>query len=376
MQRVTVQPRRDWQATVESQGFHFHTLDDQPYWDESACYLFSSAQVDQIEQASYAINDLCLKAVDHIITNHRFEEFQIPSDFIPWITESWDCDEFTLYGRFDLCYDGTSPPKLLEYNADTPTSLLEAAVIQWFWFKELEKSPAGFSSRLPAGRRYDQFNSIHERLIEAWKAFAQIVNGIAGGDARFNRTLYLSSVAESIEDFMTVSYLTDTAMQAGFQPAYISIEHIGYDHQRGLFVDETVRPIDVMFKLYPWEWLIREDFGPMLLKTAVRWLEPPWKMLLSNKAILPILHELFPDSPYILPASFRPLPGPHVRKPTLSREGANIRLTIPGRSPVETDGPYGEPYIYQQLAPLRAWRQPPGDRLLDGQRLCVRDGNS
>jgi glutathionylspermidine synthase len=36
-----------------------------------------------------------------------------------------------LYGRFDLAYRGDGPPKLLEYNADTPTALFEAAVVQW-----------------------------------------------------------------------------------------------------------------------------------------------------------------------------------------------------------------------------------------------------
>src|SRR5207248_5991552 len=56
-----------------------------------------------------------------------------------------------------LAYNGSGPPKLLEYNADTPTSVLEAAVIQWFWMKDV----------FP---RMDQFNTIHERLIEAWKA--------------------------------------------------------------------------------------------------------------------------------------------------------------------------------------------------------------
>ena len=57
-----------------------------------------------------------------------------------------------MYGRFDLAYDGTTPPKLLEYNADTPTSLLEAAVIQWRWQQDMRPER-------------DQFNSIHERLL-------------------------------------------------------------------------------------------------------------------------------------------------------------------------------------------------------------------
>jgi len=353
MQRLTLQPRPNWQATVESQGFHFHSIDDQPYWDESVCYLFTAAEIDQLEAATYALNDLCLQAVQHVIDNNLFHLFQIPPQFVPWVIQSWDRDEFTLYGRFDLAYDGRNPPKLLEYNADTPTSLLEAAVIQWFWFKEVEQNPSAFSGQLQSRSTLDQFNSLHDRLIEAWRAYAPIIDARrASAPALFNPTMYFSSISGSIEDFMTVTYLRDTATQAGLATEYLPIEQIGFNHPRSLFVDTRERPIHNIFKLYPWEWMIREQFSPVLLQTLVHWLEAPWKMILSNKAILPILHELFPDSPHILPASFEPLPGPHIRKPILSREGANIAMIIGGKTVIETPGPYTGPYVYQQLQPL------------------------
>jgi glutathionylspermidine synthase len=355
MQRIPVQPRINWQAIVESQGFLFHSVDDRPYWDESICYCFTAAQIDQLEAATYALDDLCLKAVQHVIDNNLFHLFQIPPQFVPWVVQSWERDEFTIYGRFDLAYDGQNPPKLLEYNADTPTSLLEAAVIQWFWFKEVEKDPSAFSANLKKGSgvNFDQFNSIHERLIEGWRAYAQIINARrAGAPALFNPTMYFTCVQGNIEDFMTVSYLRDTAAQAALSTEYIPIEQIGFNHSRGLFVDLRERAIHNIFKLYPWEWLIREQFSPFLLQTLVHWLEAPWKMILSNKAILPILHDLFPDSPYILPASFEPLAGPHVRKPILSREGANVAMVIGGKTIIETPGPYTGPCVYQQLVPL------------------------
>src|SRR5439155_437017 len=137
MQRITSKPRENWQATVESQGFHFHTLDEQPYWDESVYYRFTSAQIDQIEKATYALNDVCLKAVEHVVQNNLFERFAIPPAFVEYVKNSWEHDEATVYGRFDLSYDGTSEPKMLEFNADTPTSLLEASVIQWHWMQDL-----------------------------------------------------------------------------------------------------------------------------------------------------------------------------------------------------------------------------------------------
>jgi glutathionylspermidine synthase len=199
----------------------------------------------------------------------------------------------------------------------------------------------------------DQFNSLHERLIEGWKSYAQIIESRrAAAPALFNPTMYFAALQGNIEDFMTVTYLRDTATQAALSTEYIEVEQIGFNHARGLFVDKTERPIHNCFKLYPWEWMIREQFSPFLLQTLVHWLEAPWKMILSNKAILPILHDLFPDSPYLLPASFQPIDGPHVRKPILSREGANVAMIIGGKTVIETPGPYTGPYVYQQLQPL------------------------
>jgi glutathionylspermidine synthase len=353
MLRIPVKPRENWQATVESQGFHFHTPEDEPYWDESVCYLFNRRQVDQLEAATYALNDLCLEAVQHVIDNNLFHLFQIPPQFIPWLLQSWEEDEFTIYGRFDFAYDGQNAPKLLEYNADTPTSLLEAAVIQWFWFKDVEKNPTAFAPQLARYGSLDQFNSLHERLIEGWKTYNQLIQSRRQSAPNlFNPTMYFASIRGNIEDFMTVTYLRDTAQQAGLDTEYIDVENIGFNHDRQLFVDMQERPLHNIFKLYPWEWMIREQFSPFLLRTLVHWLEAPWKMILSNKAILPILHQMFPDNPYILPASFEPIDGPHVRKPILSREGANVAMVIGGKTVIETPGPYTGPYVYQQLAPL------------------------
>ena len=98
--------------------------------------------------------------------------------------------------------------------------------------------------------------------------------------------------------------------------------------------------------------MLRESFAPQLLRQTTRWLEAPWKMLLSNKAILPVLYKLFPDSPYLLKASFDPLPGQHVRKPMFGREGANIASAIGGQVISETPGPYGRPFVYQESADI------------------------
>ena len=316
MQRILTTPRAGWETIVESQGMLFHTIEGEPYWDEGAYYLFDAREVDLIEAATYRLDEMCLRAVEHVVANELFGIFGIPDRFAGEVARSWEEDEHTIYGRFDLSYDGDGPPKLLEYNADTPTALLEAGVIQWFWFRDLLEGVG------PLDRsQFDQFNGIHERLIAAWSAVARDIGG----------RVHFAALEESLEDFMTVSYLRDTAIQAGLETEFLAVGEIGWNAHRGAFTDRQERAIATIFKLYPWEWMVREPFGAQLGRGPTRWLEPPWKMILSNKAILPILHELFPDSPYLLRAGFEPIGDTYVVKPVLRGRGRTSRSSGTGR---------------------------------------------
>jgi glutathionylspermidine synthase len=79
-------------------------------------------------------------------------------------------------------------------------------------------------------------------------------------------------------------------------------------------------------------------------------------MILSSKAILPLLYQLNPDSPFLVPAAFEPLAGDHVKKPIHAREGANITVVKSGQIVQETGGPYeSKACVYQELIPLKAF---------------------
>ena len=283
---------------------------------------------------------MCLELVGAAIDEEEYlQRLKIPEAVWPLISESWHNDHASLYGRLDLSFDGRGPAKLLEYNADTPTSIFEAAVFQWTWLEQTIERRI-----IPA--HADQFNSIHERLIEAWRK-------LGGG-----RFLHLAGTTESDEDAGTLSYLEDTAIQAGVATALIDVAEIGWN-DGGSFVDAELRPLELVFKLYPWEWMFDDEFGKRLLAASTRWIEPPWKAILSNKGILPLLWERFPDHPNLLPAFFDDDPNAatlgssFVRKPLYSREGGNVALVSDGVIVVEQEGPYGaEGFIRQALAPL------------------------
>jgi len=330
MRRVPASPRSNWQRQVESVGLAFHTLPDgRPYWNEAAYYEFTSQEINALESATQELDRMCLAAVDHIIAENRFAELQVSDHFVEYVKRSWETDQHTIYGRFDFLFDGSGPPKLLEFNADTPTSLVEAAVLQWQWLEQLHAND-------------DQFNSIHERLIEAWQRYNQEV-------AR-NEPVHFSCMQGQDEDELTLGYLVDVAKQAGLFTAPIPVEQIGWDPKRNLFFDQRNQPIFHMFKLYPWEWMFDEPFGQHLPQSQTKWLEPPWKVLLSGKGLLPILWEMYPDHPYLLRAGWQPLDGVHVRKPARGREGSNVSIVDGNLVVAETGGTYDDgEWVYQEF---------------------------
>jgi glutathionylspermidine synthase len=340
MQRIHLTPRESWQQKVESVGLTFHTLENgTPYWDESAAYQFKAAEIDTLEAAGNKLQEMCLAAAQHIIDEKRYAELDIPEFAIAAIEWAWNNEPPALYGRFDLAWAGAqsgSAPKLLEYNADTPTSLLEAAVVQWHWLKDM---PSSLVSSKP-----DQFNSIHEKLIAKWKDI----------DPYLSKPIYFAAL-DNPEDQLTVTYLRDTAQQAGLDTLQMFMNEIGWNDDQQSFMDPDEHPMFSIFKLYPWEAMLQEEFGPHALETytAVRWIEPIWKMLLSNKGILPVLWELYPNHELLLEAHFDSPAAMknYVRKPLMSREGANITLVRDNATIISTPGPYNGKQIYQALAP-------------------------
>ena len=135
MLRIPLRERPDWKQQAAEYGFHFHTMYGEPYWDESAYYQFSLKQIEQdIEDPTAELHQMCLAAVDKVIRDEEWlDRFQIPALHREFILRSWQDNAPSLYSRLDLVYDGKSPAKLLENNADTPTSLYESGFWQWLW---------------------------------------------------------------------------------------------------------------------------------------------------------------------------------------------------------------------------------------------------
>lgn len=343
MQRLKIRERPGWRERASEFGFHFHTMYGEPYWDESAFYQFTLQQIEQdLEDPSAELQQMCMAVVEKVVADEYWlQKFQIPEAHWDFIAQSWQEREPSLYSRLDLAYTGSGPAKLLENNADTPTSLYETGFWQWLWLEDKIKS-----GELPADA--DQFNSLQDKLVRWFQDYA---------DDFTVQSMHFSCCKDTLEDRGTVQYLQDCAAAAGIDTQFIYIDEIGLSTE-GFFTDLDDAAINVMFKLYPWEFMLREEFAEHLSTADVHWLEPPWKALLSNKALLPMLWQLFPQHPNLLPAFFEDDPqraqlGDYVKKPIFAREGANVEVVIEGETVCATEGPYGEEgFIYQAYTPL------------------------
>lgn len=341
MKRTQMTPRPDWCSQAEAFGFQFHTLEGEPYWDETACYQFSLREIeDDIEAPTEALHAMCLDLVGEVVCNEQLmRQLAIPEKSWELIADSWKFSEPSLYGRMDFSYDGQGPAKFYEYNADTPTSLYETGFFQWLWLEQqIERG------QLPPGA--DQFNRLQEALIERLELIG-----------RAGQSFHLACCRDHPEDAGTIEYLADCAEQAGLKPSTLFIDDVGIG-ANGRFVGLGDEPVDQLFKLYPWEWMWQEPFSDQIATGGTQFIEPPWKLILSNKGILPLLWERHKGHPNLLPAWFEEDGASSceldrwVRKPLFSREGANISVESPGGVEELVEGPYGGgPTIIQGWCP-------------------------
>src|SRR4051794_41748849 len=160
MDRIEVEPRQGWPAIIEEQGLIYWKteLPDgsmMPYWHESNAYTLTSDEVYEMEASVRLLMEMLVEAGDYIIESNLFSQMGIPGWAIRRIKETWESEPPMIYGRFDFAY-GPDGFKLLEYNADTPTALVETAV-QWHWCQDLY------------GAGGDQGDMGPEPLLQRWE---------------------------------------------------------------------------------------------------------------------------------------------------------------------------------------------------------------
>jgi glutathionylspermidine synthase len=264
------------------------------------------------------------QAAQHVVRNNLWSLMGLQNYEAELLAASWERGEWSLHGRFDFLFDAQGCPKLLEYNAETALSLVETAVIQRGWLVEV----------MP---KHEQFNQLEESLVAAWR------------DSGFKQ-VHCAWRPRHAEVEGTVRYMAQLMRRAGIQATLMAMHRMGWNSREGKFVDPDGAPITHCFKLYPWEWMLREPFAKRVAASGCSFIEPPWRLLPGSKGILCVLSELFAEHPSVVPCRTSPeqLGSTFVSKPLFGHEGHNVAIHCNGAVAETLPGEYGdEPKVYQ-----------------------------
>lgn len=332
---------------LEKIGFSWHTDPDNTPYVADELIEVSQSECEAYYNATNELYDMFVAAAQYVIDNNLFHELGIPFNLVELIKKSWENDvHWHLYGRFDLAggLDG-KPIKLIEFNADTPTSVFETAIIQWAILKQ-----NGMDENA-------QFNDLFDALIANFKRLITLEEDVS----EFNKLyegwkILFSAISGSDEDTITTRFLEAAAKEAGFNSDFAFIDEVEFGDESGISWNE--KNYEYWFKLVPWENIaIYEGELALILKNIVEnqkaiILNPAYTLLFQSKGIMKILWDLYPNHRLLLQSSFEPLKGvKQVKKPFLAREGANIEiLSESGEILEKTDGEYANSkFLYQEF---------------------------
>ena len=336
---------------LESIGFIWHTDSDNSSYVSDEIVVISEDEANAFYEATNELYDMFAEAGQYVIDNDLFHEINIPFNLVEMIKESWENDvHWHLYSRFDLAggIDG-KPIKMIEFNADTPTSLFETAIIQWAMLKANGLDEAS------------QFNNIYDALKDNFKRIITLDTDVEKFEeyyANLGWKILFSSISSSSEDINTTKLLEHIANEAGFNTDFEFIEIVQFSDD-GIFKDEE--SFEFWFKLIPWENIAIEESELALILTEIIKekkaiiFNPAYTLMFQSKGFMKILWDLYPNHPLLLETSFEPLENKkQVEKRCFGREGANTKIiNSDGSIDVETSGDYeGHKAIYQEYVEL------------------------
>ncbi|NPA59634.1 MAG: glutathionylspermidine synthase family protein, partial [Epsilonproteobacteria bacterium] len=291
-------------TTLEEIGFSWHTDTDGTKYISDELVEVTQKEAETYYEATNEIYDMFVEAAEYVIENDLFFDIGIPFNLVDAIKKSWENDvHWHIYGRFDLAggIDGKDI-KLIEFNADTPTSLFETALLQWAILKHNNMDEE------------KQFNNLYEAISQNFRRLITLFEDTKLFDERYDGwKILFSSVEGDDEEEATTRLLQQMATDAGFNTSFEYLQNVKFDED-GIY-DANENEYEYWFKLYPWEDIAIDENELATTLTSIMKnqkaiiLNPAYTLLFQSKGIMKIMYDLFPDSPYLLKTSFEPLDG-------------------------------------------------------------------
>ena len=336
---------KEARSIIEEAGYGWYQEGDNHDYIANDAIMVHRDEVKAYEEASKSIFKMYEKALQHVRDNNLWSRLGLTENIIKLI--KFDMDRYLPHvcGRFDFA-GGIErlPLRLIEFNADTCTIMPESTYIQSYMHHQVEEQSKG------------QFNYLIDELN---LVFRKLKNQFPDKTA----TLLLTSLGHD-EDRLNLNVIKEAAESAGFEADYADLEDVIFDED-GVFLaqDELYVQYNFVYKLVPWEFIMLEepDLMDILTNLSINHglvvLNPAYSIAYQAKHMLTILHELFPDSPYLLPTydDEKELAGKkHVSKTNFGRMGENVKIVEPnGQTLAKTEGMFDEfTRVFQQYAEM------------------------
>lgn len=291
MRRVTMTPRANWRPGLSKYSFGGRAVGAGARWREDVRYEFQSSQIDLIENTADEVHGMVLQTMRWAVDNRLLGNLHLSLDAQRIVEHSWSCyaeggvrslRAGGLIGRLTFAYDGRDSLRLVGCDYDTPAGVFAAAVIQRNWLETMIGDA-------------DQFNGLHEALIERWEELA--------GSRRCAALHFVYSASSRIEAG-EVAYLAAVAEEAGIAVHILPIQAMEWDGRQ--FLDDTGQAIGWLAKRYPWQTLMASPFTDALRGGTLAVSEPPWRWAPSLGGFLALMWRLYPGHPNLCPAGFEP----------------------------------------------------------------------
>lgn len=361
---------RDRAECAFALAMHGHRLTEAADELEQYRYFRLSASVEQeLRRATNELHLMFLHATQAVLQDDALlARFNIPGSLWPRLRKSWENRRGQIItGRFDFAVSERGI-KVYEYNADSASCHMEAGRVQGLW-----------ANHFGVTEGEDSGSGLYPELVAAWAA-----SGVEG----------MLHIMQDVNDEETyhAEYIQAAAREAGLPCRIIKgVAGLGWN-DAGEIVDAEGTPIRFVWKTWAWETALdqiraecEEDDASsglrtgaeprkpprlvdVLLRPEVMVYEPFWTLIPSNKAILPLLWQIFPDHPYLLDSRYELTADlqqrGYVSKPIAGRCGFNISLFDKHENLLkETSGRFDtQDHVYQEL-----WKLPE----IDGYRTQV-----
>lgn len=274
----------------------------------------SKSDVQKIKKATEELHRVFVNATEHVLKDKSlYSKFNINKENWKMIGDNFQRTKNNyFYGRMDIGFNfDFSQIKIFEYNTGLcgdiyDTSEYQNKVFDYF----VKQNPNQIKNKSQIINSISSGHGLLKKVGERWEILSKNCK---------NKTIYFIYDETDREEKLVLSSIFKGLKTKGIPYKLFSDRKCLIKSEKGLLYDKiTNEKIDILYKTHPWYSIYRNlknlkegkkargDFYEFFLNKKTKIVEPMWKTVMGNKALLPYVYSLHKDCKYLIPSSFDP----------------------------------------------------------------------